>query len=110
MPVTPNSTGKRPLEPVTPSQSVCLRIRSSTGASFHTFRERNRHMSDDTSEIDPNAPLPTHHQTPEEIITWYAHLGMYVQAFEWLVQAVRTACVELTTPGASDKPRGIQIN
>lgn len=66
-------------------------------------------MSDETTNIDPSVSLPTHHQTPEEVITWYAHLGMYVQAFESLVRAVRMTCVELTTPGNSEKPRGPQI-
>jgi hypothetical protein len=67
-------------------------------------------MSEKPSEIDPSAPLPTHHQTPEEIVEWYAHLGMYVQAFENLVQAVRTGCIEVAAPGTWEKPRGFQIN
>lgn len=67
-------------------------------------------MADDTPKVDPSAPLPTHHQSQEEIVAWYAHLGMYVQEFESLVQSVRSACVEIATPGTWEKPRGIQIN
>ena len=61
-------------------------------------------MTGDEPNIDPSVPLPTHHQTPEEIFTWYANLGMYVQAFEQLVQSVRSACIDLTTPGNWEQP------
>jgi hypothetical protein len=66
-------------------------------------------MTGDEPNIDPSVPLPTHHQTPEEIFTWYANLGMYVQAFEQLVQSVRSACIDLTTPGNWEQPRGRHI-
>jgi hypothetical protein len=52
---------------------------------------------DKKPEIDPSIPLPTHHQTLEEQAAWFMHLGMFVQAFEDVVQATRVSCLYLTT-------------